>query len=172
MARTSLLWVIFLLSLIAALTAGCRKNEVSSSDLAVTDIKLTPGAIPPTIPPYVFATSRPGYASVHGQLAVMSPLTVLPKPDGIYLVPVEDVITAPAAIPAFVEGEVPQADVDERTGEFVVPNVEPIRYILVVTTVNGVNVPARTMDMASLVLVDVKQTDINGVIELGMIRVP
>jgi hypothetical protein len=72
---------------------------------------------------YVFKTSEPNTATLHGELLIMDPMLAIPdSKDGLFLVPLtgnEGIVT----IPPFTVGEVPQADVNEITGEFVFVNI-------------------------------------------------
>jgi len=94
----------------------------------------------------------------------------LPDPnDGIFLVPLRD--GQVTMIPAFTVGEVPQADVDEVTGEFVFTNIESGLYAVVVMTVWNAQIPARTEE-GNLVILRIEETDRNQTIQLGYIRIP
>ena len=123
------------------------------------------------IEPYTFRTSTPGTATLHGELLVKDPDNAMPAPDdGIYLVPLpadQMVITVPTI--AFAED--PQADVYERTGEFVFTDVQPGKYIVIVFTIYNGQIPARTTD-GNLAVIDVKESDLGQTIELDYLTVP
>jgi hypothetical protein len=74
-------------------------------------------------------------------------------------------------IPSFTIGEVPQADVDERTGEFQFTNIEPGKYIVMVLTIGNAQIPARTNE-GNFAIVDIEESDRNQMIEVDYIRVP
>ena len=128
----------------------------------------------PTLPEkYIFATSEPGYATVHGVLNVMDPIMMLPDPDdGIFLVPLDMSGGNVVTIPPFTKGDVPQAEVDETTGEFVFTNIDPGRYAVVVLTKSGSQVPAKYLEKGSLVIFTVTKADIGAIVELGQLRLP
>ena len=122
--------------------------------------------------PYYFKSSDPNMITIHGVLLVMDPTVMLPDPnDGIFLVPIsggEGITT----IPSFEMGDVKQADVDERTGEFVFVNVQPGKYAVVVLTTGGAQVPARVYDSGNLAIFDVDDSHRNTVFELEKLRLP
>jgi hypothetical protein len=126
------------------------------------------GADWPTLEPYIFETSQPGTVTIRGTLNVLDPQVLLPAADdGIYLVPLTDSEGGPATIPPIVKGETPQADVDERTGEFVFVNINPGQYAVVVLSLGGSEVPARMYETNSLAIVTVSETDLDNTIDLG-----
>jgi hypothetical protein len=123
--------------------------------------------------PYNFRVSDPGFVTLKGYLLVFDPSTTLPDPnDAIFLVPLpggdESVIT----IPPFKVGEVPQADVDERTGDFVFTNIQPGRFAIVVLTMGQAQMPARFIDSKSLAILNISEADIDRTIELDYIGIP
>jgi hypothetical protein len=94
----------------------------------------------------------------------------LPDPDdAIFLVPLpDDQVTM---IPPINPEDVPQADVNEVTGEFVFTDIEPGLYAIVVLTVTNAQIPARTEE-GNFVIIRVEETDLDKTIELGYIRIP
>jgi len=127
----------------------------------------------PTMEPYVFKTSEPGMVTIHGWLLVMDPTVMLPDPnDGIFLVPLSNTGEGISTIPSFDVGDVPQADVDERTGEFVFINVQPGQYGVVVLTMGDAQVPARVHKDGSLAIIQVKESDQDNTIELEYLQLP
>lgn len=118
--------------------------------------------------PYVFKTSEPGTATLHGVLLVTDPMQSRPKDaDSLYLVPLagEDVMT----IPPFEVGKVPQAEVNELTGEFTFTNIAPGRYAVVVLTAGDAQIPARFFEQGSFAIVRVEESDLGQTIELDYI---
>jgi hypothetical protein len=120
--------------------------------------------------PYNFKTSDPGFVTVEGLLLVIDPNLALPDAnDAIFLVPLdskEGIVT----IPEFVVGEVPQADVDERTGDFRFTNIEPGRYAVVVLTTGGSQIPARFFESGSLAIFNIEESDIDTTIKLDHLQ--
>jgi hypothetical protein len=100
----------------------------------------------------------------------MDPLLALPDAnDAIFLVPLdsnEGVVT----IPQFVVGEVPQADVDERTGDFRFTNIKPGRYVVVVLTTGGTQIPVHFDGSGSLAIIKIEEPDIDTTIKLDNLR--
>lgn len=118
--------------------------------------------------PYVFKTSSPGTATLHGILLVTDPMLSRPQDeDAIYLVPLvgEDVMT----IPPFKVGEVPQAEVNEVTGEFTFTDIQPGRYAVVVLTVGDAQIPARFYEKNSFAIINIEDSDLGQTIELEYI---
>jgi hypothetical protein len=127
----------------------------------------------PTMEPYVFETSQPGAVTIKGMLMVMDPLGIVPAPDdGIYLVSMDSNGSGVTTIPQFVPGETPQADVDERNGEFVFTNIQPGKYAIVVLTPGGAQIPARFIEDASLAIITVEKSSIDQTVELELLRIP
>jgi hypothetical protein len=164
---------------------GCRPANVSSPTPNPIPSKV-PTPIPSSTPsanspnaqpanqlqeePYKFKTSDPGFATLEGLLLVMDPLLALPDAnDAIFLVPLdsnEGVVT----IPQFVVGEVPQADVDERTGDFRFTNIKPGRYVVVVLTTGGTQIPVHFDGSGSLAIIKIEEPDIDTTIKLDNLR--
>lgn len=131
----------------------------------VSNSSVQPAAISPTLKPYTLETAKPGTAILHGLLLVMDPMISRPdSEDAIFLVPLtgEGVIS----IPAFVVGEVPRAEVDETTGEFIFRNVKPGNYAIVILTVGGSQVPARFYKDNGFAIIRVEESDLGRTIEL------
>lgn len=173
--KVSIAATIIILSLLIIFTA-CKANTTATvsvdSELVVISTE-APGSGNPTMEPYEFATSRDGFVTLHGLLVVRDPLTIVPGPDdAIYLVPMDSDGEGVTGIPQFTVGEVPQAEVDERTGEFVFIDVEPGNYAVVVLTKSGSQIPTRIMDDGtySIFTFTVEQQD--QTIELGNLSLP
>ncbi len=188
--------IIFLMLILSTLlVAGCQpdNNNIEITTLTV----LTPvsnndnGAYPPAsdsnaypypppstevevkpMEPFAFKPSDPGKITLHGVLIVFDLFMMAPDPnDGIFLVPIPSGNTV-STIPLFTIGEVPQAEVDERTGEFYFTNIEPGRYAVVVLTNADAQVPARNSDDSSLAIFTVEESDRDAKIELGHVTLP
>lgn len=125
-----------------------------------------------TPPAYVFPTSRPGFGTLHGQLVLVNPVNVAPEHDGIYLVPIEQSVTDESTVNAVVLDSVPRAFVDETSGEFVVPNVPPGHYLVMVVAQSNTRLLARQMDSSQLAIAIVNESDVNKKVEMGFVRVP
>ena len=170
---------ILLLGLLLMTLAACAANpSLSTPDQPpeIVDIQVTsspPGPGIPTLEPYVFSTSEPGYVTLRGRLIVLDPRSILPAPDdAIYLVPLDADVPI-STIPLFEEGDdITQVDVDERTGEFVFVNVSPGRYAVVAITISGTQFPTRKMDGGNLAIFDVTETDMDNTMELGDLTLP
>jgi len=130
-------------------------------------------AQPANIPlqePYPFKESDPGFATIDGYLLVIDPNLALPDAnDAIFLVPLnseEGIVT----IPEFVVGEVPQAEVDERTGDFRFTNIKPGKYAVVILTTGSSQIPARFYKSGSLAIFTIEESDIDTTVKLDDIR--
>jgi hypothetical protein len=175
---------LFFLGCLIVLTA-CRPASVTTSTPAPTPpiiINVLPSSTPvPNGPnaqpasiqqqePYHFKSSNPGFVTVEGLLLVIDPNLALPDAnDAIFLVPLnskEGIVT----IPEFVIGEVPQADVDERTGDFRFTNIVPGRYAVVVLTTGGSQIPARFFESGSLAIFNIEESDIDTTIKLDHLQ--
>jgi hypothetical protein len=164
----------FLFLAVIFLFAGCRssKNEMPVTDVIVTPTG-QPGSPIPTSTPLVFKTSEPGFVSVKGKLWVVNPLGMLPDPnDAIYLVPLSDDESGVSAIPSIMSEGVYGAEVDEITGEFMLTNIKPGQYAIVVLEKSGSEVPARMLKSDSIAIVTLMDADINQTIDLGYLRFP
>lgn len=138
-------------------------------DVTVSDITINiPG---PTLEPYIFKTPVPGTASIHGILLVLNPMSMIPAmEDAIYLVPIDD--AGISTIPQFEPGTVPQAEVDERNGEFMITNVQPGQYAVVVITEGGSQIPARFYNVGDYAIFTIDDSQIDMVFELGSLSLP
>jgi hypothetical protein len=161
---------------LVALAAGCQSAS-SSTEVIENVVNIPPTAEvqqgSPTLEPYEFAESDPGFITLHGLLVVRDPTTMLPAPDdAIYLVPMGAEGQGVTGIPQFTAGEVPQADVDESTGEFVFVNIEPGKYAVVVITKGGSQIPTRKMEDGTYSIYDLSAEETDRVIELGSLSLP
>jgi hypothetical protein len=128
--------------------------------------------VSPSIEPFAFKTSDSGKITVHGILVVFDLFMMAPDADdGVFLVPIPSGNTI-STIPLFKIGEVPQAEVDERTGEFYFTNIEPGRYAVVVLTSADAQVPVRYADDASLAIFTSEEADRDTTIELDIVTLP
>ena len=164
------------LLLIMFFLTACQQTKVSPTpNIGIIDIQVTnvPMSLPTTMEPFIFKTSQPGTATLHGNLVVLSPSTLPAQNDAIYLVPIGQGSPSVSGIPQFTEGEVPQADVDERTGEFMFTDIKADRYVVVVVTMGGAQIPARVMDESrNLVVVKVDETFLDKITEIGTMSLP
>jgi hypothetical protein len=127
----------------------------------------------PTMEPYDFATSDSGFITLHGLLVVRDPTSILPGPDdAIFLVPMDAEGEGVTGIPQFTVGEVPQADVDERSGEFVFVDIQPGKYAVVVVTQGGSQIPTRLMEDGTFSIFTLTVDQQDQVIELGSLSLP
>jgi len=157
------------------LLVGCSpRRSVTTIDTTVVASQ-SPVHAPvtsPTVEEYTLKKSDPGMITVHGTLLVMDPTVMLPDPnDGIFLVPLSSG-DAISTIPPFVVGEVPQADVDERTGEFVFINLQPGKYAVVVLTRAGAQIPARIYEKDSLAIFDLDESHTDKIFEIDYLSLP
>ncbi|MBU0512075.1 MAG: hypothetical protein KKD28_00395 [Chloroflexi bacterium] len=174
------IWMICFIFFLSILT-GCQSaGEVIATDQSGASSTIDPYIPPasdsyplpestPTRKPYVFKASELGTVTIHGELLAMDPNNLPDPNDAIFLVSIpDDQVTT---IPSIVVGEVPQADVDERTFEFVFTNIEPGLYAVMVLTLGNAQIPTRTED-GSFVIIRVEETDRDQTVELGYIRIP
>jgi hypothetical protein len=125
----------------------------------------------PTLVPYVFRTSKAGTVTVHGTLFVMDPVLASPDPnDAIFLVPLPEG-EGVTMMPNFEIGNVPQADVDERTGEFVFTDIEPGQYVVMVYTNGNAKLPARN-ETGGFVIINIKEENRDQTIEVEYLQIP
>ena len=151
------------------LLAGCKGTDSTRVIQPEISVTLLPTGMPMGTP-YVFKTSEPGTTTLHGLLLVTNPNVMLPDPnDALFLVPLagEGVMS----IPPFEVGTVPQAEVDERTGEYTFTNIQPGQYALVVLVVGGTQVPATFYKDGSLAIVKIEEKDRDQTIELDEIGI-
>ena len=167
--------------IVLLLASGCvngeEKNEISESyrpDSSQTD-SFTPAYIEPyplvypTFEPYPFKTSEPGTVTVHGTLVIYYPEFSRPIEDGLFLVASQDGINTFDGIPKIIVGETPQAEFDERTGEFYFTNINPGRYSLQVLTTGTAQVPVYNNDNTNVIL-EITDDDIDTIIELDHVK--
>ena len=122
---------------------------------------------------YVFKTSQPGYFTIMGRLTVIDPMLMFPDlDDGLYLVSMDGQEGDLSTIPQFEKGTVPQAEVDETTGDFTFTNIEPGQYAVVVLTMNGEQVPARFYESESLAILTLEEGDESKKLDLGYLLFP
>lgn len=127
---------------------------------------------PPSFLPFDFKKSDPEKITVHGVLLVFDLFMMAPAADdAIFLVPIPSGSTV-STIPLFTMGEVPQAEVDERTGEFYFTNIEPGRYAVVVLTNADAQVPVRKADDASLAIFTLEESDRDTTVEIDIVTLP
>ncbi len=160
-----------ILTLLAVLVlAACQGAESTPPrDVSVNDIQVS--ITSPTLEPYQFGTSEKGTATVHGNLLVLNPMSLIPaEEDAIYLVPLldENITT----VPNFEPGTVPQAEVDERTGEFLFTNLQPGQYAVVVITKGDSQVPTRFFQKNEYAIFTIDNSQLDTVIELGNLSLP
>ncbi|MAT42528.1 MAG: hypothetical protein CL609_09320 [Anaerolineaceae bacterium] len=156
----------FLFLVILGLT-GCQAptNTPQISNISIDVSTSTPVS-------FVFPTSNSNeFATIKGNLLVLD-ISLLPNPDdGIYLVPLDN--NSPiSTIPAFEDVNIFQATVNEVDGEFVFVNIPIGKYAVVILTRNGAQIPASQLNSTSMVIFDVKDSDLNNVIDLGNITFP
>lgn len=160
-------WLLFLL-----LSASCAQNTViETTDSYSIDNNIIVLYSTPTIEPFDFPTSETNLTTIKGRLIVLN-LSMLPaKDDAIFLVPL-DPINEISTIPSFEMGDVPQAIVDERTGDFVFTNIEIGKYALIVMTQNGAQIPASFKENSSYVIFDVNENNLGEIIDLKEVNFP
>ncbi len=163
--------VIILLSFSSFLFA-CRRDEAVGETESYSSGTAPHGEIVNPTATYYFATSSPGYARIEGMLVVQDPLILLPKPDGVHLLPVGENIQSLGDIAKLPLDGAYQADVDERDGRFVFPDVKVGRYAIVVNTINNLNIPAHFTTSGELAFIEVTNPDVDKVVSIGLIRIP
>lgn len=123
--------------------------------------------------PLIFKTSEPGKITIHGILLVLDFSLMIPDPnDAIFLVPMDESGGNVSTIPQFTIGNVPQAEVDERNGEFYFTNIEPGLYAVVVLTKGGAQIPTRNFDDGSYAIIDIQGKDRDQTVELDFLTLP
>lgn len=158
------------------LVSACQSQPIASVSVnneitVVTPTISSPGN--PEMESYEFATSRKGFITLHGLLVVRDPTSILPGPDdAIFLVPMEADGVGVTGIPQFTVGEVPQADVDESTGEFVFVDIQPGKYAVVAMTVGGSQIPTRLMEDGTFSIFTFTAEQQDQVVELGSLSLP
>lgn len=112
-----------------------------------------------------------GTASIYGKLLVLDPDQAFPDPnDGIFLVPLPQTDSV-TMIPTFQVGQVPQAQVDESSGEFLFTDIPPGQYIIMILTVHNTQIPART-ETGQMAIIQVDETNLDTAIEVEYLQVP
>jgi hypothetical protein len=167
LARTTF----FFLSIVAILAlAACQESKITPTrNVSVNDVQII--VTTPTGEPYLFKTPEPGTITAHGLLLVLDPMTLAPAPDDpIYLVPIPE--AGVSTIPQFEIGTVPQAEVNEGTGEFLFTNLQPGDYAVVVVTKGGAQIPARYYEIGNFAIFKVQASQTDTVIELGKLSLP
>ena len=144
---------------------------IEATDSYSIDNKIIVMYSTPTMEPFAFPTSETNLTTIKGRLIVLN-LSLLPaNDDAIFLVPL-DPINEISTIPSFQLGDVPQAIVDERTGDFVFTNIDIGKYALIVMTQNGAQIPASSKDNSSYVIFDVNKNDLGNIIDLKEVNFP
>lgn len=167
---SSLFIFTFLLVVIIFLSACSNPTTEATRSVTIDQVQVTVAA--PGIEPYVFKTPQPGTITLHGMLYVLSPMSILPaSDDAIYLVPVPTDQPI-SGVPQFTPGTVPQADVDERTGEFVFTNIQPGQYAVVTITTGGAQIPLRFMDTATYAIITLDASQIDTIVEVDDLSLP
>lgn len=156
--------------LFSTLVSACQKSEATPTrSVSGSDIQVN--ITGPTREPYQFKTSEPGTVSVHGTLAVLDPMSLVPAPDdAVFLVPIADV--GISTIPEFTVGSVPQAEVDESTGEFMFTNLQPGQYAVVVITKGGAQIPTRFYESGNFAIFTLDSSQIDTTVELELLSLP
>lgn len=147
-------------SFLTILLMGCQNSQIQDTRIPISSVE-----------PYTFRTSKPGTVTLHGKLLVKDPDNAMPASnDAIYLVPLsaDQQIIMVESIPF---DEALQADVDERTGEFIFTDVQPGKYIVMIVTIYDGQMPVRTQD-GNFAVIDVKDSDRGQTIELNYLMVP
>lgn len=161
----------FLLTLILLIisSTGCTGSSQGSN--ATQDPISTPTNAGFGLEPYEFKVSDGGKVTLRGKFVLQSPMGLTPDSnDAIFLVPLEFGDSTIGSIPSFEKGTVPQAEVDERTGDFVFTNIEPGKYAIVILTKDGIQIPAKYFGgKEGLVIFDVSQDDKDKTKEIGNI---
>ena len=162
--------------LLFILLVACQSEPAATVSVENEITVVTPEMPAPAtsdLEPHEFATSESGFITLHGLLVVRDPTSILPGPDdAIFLVPMEADGVGVTGIPQFAVGEVPQADVDEQTGEFVFVDIQPGKYAVVVMTVNGSQIPTRLMEDGTFSIFTFTAEQQDQVVELGSLSLP
>jgi hypothetical protein len=160
----------FLGILIVLVIAACQGAESTPPrDVSGSDIQVS--ITGPTLEPYQFKTSDKGTAAVHGKILVLDPMSLVPAPDdAVYLVPLPD--ASITTIPEFESGTVPQAEVDEASGEFMFTNLQPGQFAIVVVTKGGAQIPARFYQENNYAIFKIEESQLDTIIELGNLSLP
>ncbi len=159
------------LFLVSILLISCNKaSSTPPRQVVINQVQVT--VAPPTAAPHTFKTSDPGFVTVHGTLNVLDPLTLVPAPgDSIFLVPMPT--DAPiSGIPPFEVGKVPQAEVDESTGEFLFTNISPGQYAVEIVTSGGAQIPVRFLGNNNYAIFTLDASQVDKTIDVGQLSVP
>jgi hypothetical protein len=146
--------------LLVILLMGCQNSQIQETSIPTSSVES-----------YAFRTSIPDTATLHGKLLVMDPDNAMPASnDAIYLVPLsaDQQVIMVESIPF---DKALQADVDERTGEFVFTDVQPGKYIIMIVTIYDGQMLVRTLD-GNFAVIDVNDLDLGQTIELDSLKVP
>jgi len=155
--------------------SGCNNGEPTRQLGHSTGKSKTPDPYPiqETVEPLDIQDTEPGKTTLKGNLSVLNPLMNAPdRDDAIFLVPLIDQSENISTIPKLVKGEVPQAVVDERNGNFVFTNIKIGTYAIVVLTINGQQIPARIMEDGSIAIIEIDKEDAGDIIELDQLSLP
>lgn len=176
------IYIIIAVSVVLLVITGCvsgdEKSETSeaypsspSQGDSVTPAYVEPYPFAyPTFEPHPFKTSEPGTVTVHGTLMIYYPEFSRPIDDGLFLVPLQDGGSTTEGITEIIIGETPQAEIDERTGEFYFTNIKPGLYALQVLTTGTAQVPVYNLNDDTNVILEIKNEDIDTFIELGYVK--
>lgn len=161
---------IILLALVVLLVACNGTAADGTRSVSISNVQVTIAA--PGMEPFVFQTSEPGTITIHGLLIVLNPMSIIPAhDDAIYLVPLPTDQPV-SGIPQFEIGTVPQAEVDERTGEFSFTNIQPGQYAVVVITAGGAQIPVRYREDASYAIFTLEASQADTTVELDQLTLP
>lgn len=160
---------IILILLVISLSGCSDATAEPSREVSITNIQIA--TVTPT-QPYSFRKSDPGYITIRGSLIVLDPMSIVPSPDdGIFLVPMP--IDQPiSSVPQFEVGQVPQADVDEVSGEFTFTNIEPGQYAVVVITAGGSQFPVRYSENGNYAIFTVDASQKDTTVDIGHLTLP
>lgn len=169
----ALLLVILLSACQAATDGSGTPAQTGQPPQTVAALSTPEAASYPTPEPYAFPSSEKGFITLHGSLVAKNPFAMAPDPDDpVFLVPLVGDPASISSIPPFVIGEVPRATVDITNGEFVIANIEPGQYALVVLLNSGSQVPAKFMSNGNLAILTLTEADIDQVVEVEPVSVP
>lgn len=162
------LYILFLTALL--ILTACQGNQATPTrDITAVDIQVS---LPtPTLAVYVFKTSEPGTAAVHGMLVVLNPLGTIPaSDDAVYLVPLPDENIS--TIPQFDSSTAIQAEVNEVSGEFMITNLLPGSYAVIVQTKGGAQIPSRFYPSGNFAIFTITPEQIDTIVELDKLSLP
>lgn len=170
-SNSTILSIIFYLLTFTLLLTACSSTTTDATrSISVNQVQVTVAAS--SMEPYIYKTSQPGTITVHGILYVVSPMSILPAPDdALFLVPIPTDQSI-SSVPNFAPGTVPQAEVDERTGEFVFTDIQPGQYTIVAITTGGAQIPVRFMDTATYAVISLEASQIDTIVEVNDLTLP